>query len=67
MHEYGQPLEYITGRELGHPGALGLSMAAALMLYTQTALRRGNEPTGPDYLERELIAARKRAREQAAL
>ena len=67
MHEYGMTLEYATGRDLGRPGGQGLSLAAALMLYTQIALRHGNSPAGPDYLEQELIAARKAAREAAAL
>ena len=65
MHEYGQKLEYVTGRDIGLPAGDGLSLAAALMLYTQISLRHGNEPAGPDYLERELLAARKKARELA--
>lgn len=66
MHEYGQTLDYVTGRDLGTPGGEGLSLAAALMLYTQIALRHGNVPAGPDYLERELMAARRAARELAS-
>lgn len=65
MHEYGMTLEYVTGRDLGRPKGQGLSLAAGLMLYTQIALRHGNVPAGPDYLEQALIRARKAARDVA--
>lgn len=63
MHEYGQTFEYVTGRYLGQPGGEGLSLAQALMCYTQIALRYDNTPTGPDYCEREVIAAMRAAKE----
>ena len=57
MSEYGQTLEYCTGRYLGQPRGEGLSLSQALMLYTQIALRYDNQPAGPDYREREMIQA----------
>lgn len=57
MSEYGQSLEYLSGRYLGQPGGEGLSLAQALMLYTQITLRYDNEPAGPDYREQEVIKA----------
>lgn len=63
MSEYGQTFDYVTGRHLGQPGAEGLSLAQALMCYVQIALRYDNKPTGPDYCEREVIAALKASKQ----
>ena len=67
MSEYSQTLEYVTGKYLGTPGAEGLSLSQALMLYTQISLRYDNQPTGPDYREREMIDAMRKAKEETAV
>lgn len=59
MSEYGQTMEYTTGRYLGTPGGEGLSLGAALMLYTQIRLRYDHQPAGPDYREQAMSAAMK--------
>lgn len=56
MSEYGWTIEYTTGLRIGEPGGSGCSMAMALALYSAASLRYGNEPAGPTYRDREILA-----------
>lgn len=48
MHEYGWHLEYALWR---------VPLATAFALYAAIDARYGNDPKGPTYLEREMLAA----------